>query len=204
MMLFLFLSFINLLVLIAAAPSADTVTVCKYLLQKYPKSLAFDPLGPYALLSVSNAATYTKVNQHYWNAENTNFYRSACAFFPADAEQLADAVKQLNKYSSVPFALKGGGHNPAPGFSATKDGLLISFAPNLANTVRTEDGKHFVVGVGARWGDVYKITGQTNQIVVGGRLADIGVAGFALGGGLSYYSAQYVCSILLSDVVSTC
>lgn len=86
---------------------------------------------------------------------------------------------------------QGGGHNPAPGFSATKDGVLISFETNLANTVRTSDGSHFVVGAGARWGDVYKVTGNTNQIVVGGRLGDIGVAGFTLGGGLSYYSAQY-------------
>lgn len=129
----------------------------------------------------------------YWNNQNSYDYRAACAFFPESAEQVSTAVVQLNKYPSVKFGLKSGGHNPAPGFSAVADGVLISFEPNLASTVRTADGNHFIVGPGARWGDVYKVAGETNQIAVGGRLAHIGVGGFALGGGLSYYSAQYVC-----------
>lgn len=128
----------------------------------------------------------------YWNNVNSYDYRAACAFFPENAQQVSDAVKQLNKYPSVQFALKSGGHQPAPGFSAVSEGVLISMEPNLASTVRTDDGKHFIVGTGARWGDVYQVTGQTNEVVVGGRLAHIGVGGLTLGGGLSYYSSQYV------------
>jgi len=133
---------------------------------------------------------YNNINSIYWNAANSK-NRAACAFFPGSAEHVSDAVKELNKYPSVPFALKSGGHQPAVGFSSTDGGVIISFEPNLNSTVRTADGKHFVVGMGARWGDVYNVTGQTNQVVVGGRLAHIGVGGLTLGGGLSYYSSQY-------------
>lgn len=177
----------------AAAVSSDTTTVCKYLFAKYPADLAFDPLGPNALLSTNNSAIYTDINTNYWNTQNSQ-YRAACTFFPSTAAQVSDAVLQLNKYPSVQFGLKSGGHNPALGFSSTDGGVLISFEPNLASTVRTKDGSHFIVGMGARWEDVYQVAGKTNQIAVGGRLGDIGVGGFVLGGGLSYYSAQYVSS----------
>lgn len=190
-MLFL-AAFSSLVALASAAPSADTLAVCDYLYTKYSQYIAYNPLGQGALKTVGNASEYNDINSVYWNNQNSYQYRPACIFFPANADQVSDAVKQLNKYPSVQYGLKSGGHNPAPGFNAVKDGVLISFAPNLASTVRTGDGKHFVVGPGARWGDVYKVTTQTNQVVVGGRLGHIGVGGLTFGGGLSYYSAQYV------------
>ncbi|USW57786.1 Putative berberine/berberine, FAD-binding domain, PCMH-type, FAD-binding, type PCMH, subdomain 2 [Septoria linicola] len=184
-------AFAGLVALASAAPSADTLAVCNYLYNKYPRFIAYDPLGLNALRTVGNASLWTQTNTIYWNNQNSYAFRSACTFFPANAEQVSDAVKQLNKYPSVKFAIKGGGHQPAPGFSSTSDGILLAFEVNLGSATRTPDGKHFIVGPGGRWGDIYKKTGETNQIVVGGRLAHIGVGGFALGGGLSYYSAQY-------------
>ncbi|KJY01491.1 FAD-binding domain-containing protein [Zymoseptoria brevis] len=181
----------GLLASTAAVPTSDTLKVCDYLYQKYPNFLAYDTLGLSALKTVANASQYTEINSVYWNNENSYAYRAACAFFPDNAEKVSDAVKQLNRYPSVKFGLKSGGHNPAPGFSAVDQGVLISFEPNLASTTRTADGNHFLVGPGAHWGDVYKEAGKTQQIVVGGRLGHIGVGGFVLGGGLSYYSAQY-------------
>jgi len=186
-----------------ASPAADVTAVCQYLEAQYPAYFAWDPKAkhPTAASNASmpidddkgagNASVYNEINKDYWNNANSKL-RAACTFFPGNADQVADAVKQLNKYPAAPFGLKSGGHQPAPGFSATDHGVLISFEPNMAATTRTEDGKHFWVGPGARWGDVYNVTGETNQVVVGGRLANIGVGGFILGGGLSYHSAQYV------------
>jgi hypothetical protein len=186
-----------------ASPSADVTAVCQYLESQYPAYFAWDPKAkhPSAASNASmpvddnkgngNASVYNEINRDYWNNANSKL-RAACAFFPGNADQVADAVKQLGKYLAAPYGLKSGGHQPAPGFSATDHGVLISFEPNMAATTRTEDGQHFWVGPGARWGDVYNVTGETNQVVVGGRLANIGVGGFTLGGGLSYYSAQYV------------
>ncbi|RFU29823.1 hypothetical protein B7463_g6515, partial [Scytalidium lignicola] len=174
----------------SVAPSVNTTVVCNHLWQKYPNYFAWDPFGPYALESIAKASVYTDINTVYYNAKNSQF-RAACAFFPGNAQQVSDVVMELNKYPDVQFALKSGGHQPAPGFSATDGGVIISFEPNLASTVRTADGSHFVIGMGARWGDVYEVTSKTKQVVVGGRLAHIGVGGLTLGGGLSYYSAQY-------------
>lgn len=186
-----------------ASPSADATAVCQYLESQYPAYFAWDPKAKHPSVATNasvpidddkgngNASVYNEINKDYWNNANSKL-RAACAFFPGTADQVADAVKQLGKYPTAPYGLKSGGHQPAPGFSATEDGVLISFEPNMAATVRTEDGNHFWVGPGARWGDVYNVSGETNQIVVGGRLANIGVGGFTLGGGLSYYSAQYV------------
>ncbi|KAK4500372.1 hypothetical protein PRZ48_008561 [Zasmidium cellare] len=183
----------SLVALATAAPNADTVKVCDYLHKTYPKFMAYDTLGAEALQSAANASVYTQINTDYWNNQNSYQFRAACAFFPANAAQVSDVVKQLNKYPTAPFGLKSAGHQPAPGFSSVKDGVLIAFEPNLGKTVtqRTADGKHYIIGPGARWGDVYQYTGQNNEIVVGGRLAHIGVGGLTLGGGLSYYSAQY-------------
>ena len=186
-----------------AAPSADVTAVCQYLESQYPAYFAWDPKikAPPAAANASvpndndkangNTSVYNDINKDYWNVANSHL-RASCAFFPGNADQVADVVKQLGRYPAAPFGLKSGGHQPAPGFSATDAGVLISFEPNMAATTRSEDGKHFWVGPGARWGDVYNVTAETNQVAVGGRLANIGVGGFILGGGLSYYSAQYV------------
>ncbi|OQO03643.1 hypothetical protein B0A48_10308 [Cryoendolithus antarcticus] len=183
--------FASIVALASAAPSVDTLAVCNYLYKSYPQYVAYDPQGVNGLRTLANASLWTQTNTVYWNNQNSYAFRSACTFFPKTAEQVSDVVKQLNRYPSVKFAIKGGGHQPAPGFSSTSDGVLLAFEVNLASAIRTPDGKHFIVGPGGRWGDIYKKTGETNQIVVGGRLAHIGVGGFALGGGLSYYSAQY-------------
>ncbi|EAW20769.1 FAD-binding oxidoreductase [Aspergillus fischeri NRRL 181] len=57
---------------------------------------------------------------------------------------------------------------------ATNGGVLISFNENLSSVTRSADGESFKVGPGARLGDVYEVTAKTNQVVVGGRVANIG------------------------------
>lgn len=187
-----------LLTLRAAASASplqdDTNAVCEFLRSKYPNITAFDPEfhAGGALVNQYNFAI-----QHYWNAANAQ-NRALCVFLPSNAAEVSDAVKQLDLHPNAKFALKSGGHNFNKGISSTNGGILLSFNENLATVTRTADGESFEVGPGARWGDVYKVTAQTNQVVVGGRLGNIGVGGFILGGGLSYYSAQYVCGLVFS------
>lgn len=45
---------------------------------------------------------------------------------------------------------------------------------------------------GVRWGDAQVTLDSYGVAVVGGRLGDVGVAGYLLGGGLSFLSAAYV------------
>ncbi|PYI24019.1 FAD-binding domain-containing protein [Aspergillus violaceofuscus CBS 115571] len=177
-------------VLAVSTANSDAVAVCEYLHTTYPQYTVWDPTGPDALQTFWNQSYYMNAVTEYWNGVNAE-NRPACTFFPATAQQVAVAVQQLNHHPDAPFALKSGGHNFNVGFSSTKGGVLISFHENLSSTTRNPDGQTFDVGPGARWGDVYAVAEKTNQVLVGGRLANIGVAGFTLGGGLSYYSAQY-------------
>lgn len=176
---------------LGAVATASSLDVCRELHSRYPDYVAWDPLSAQALKSAGNAPMYATARTEYWNGVNAN-NRPTCAFFPANAEHVSAAVKQLNDYPNARFALKSGGHNFNVGISSTDNGVLISFNENMSSVRRSDDGKSFEVGAGARWGDVYKVGAETNQIAVGGRLSNLGVAGFTLGGGLSYYSAQYV------------
>jgi len=82
------------------------------------------------------------------------------------------------------FAVKSGGHNPNKNFASVKDGPLISTASlnevlfdNVAQTVR--------VGPGNRWEDVIDALEGTGMTVVGGRIGEVGVGGYVVGG--KYY-----------------
>ena len=124
-------TFVSILIALAgsalAAGNADTTAVCNYLESKYSNYFAWDPLSVNGLKDSNNASVYHEINSVWWNQANS-LLRSSCAFFPANAQQVADAVQQLDKYPQANFALKSGGHQPAPGFSATDGGVMISFA----------------------------------------------------------------------------
>ncbi|KAF9890500.1 hypothetical protein FE257_005905 [Aspergillus nanangensis] len=184
------LSLAALAVPVLGGVSPDAMSVCQHLRSTYPDVTVWDPLGSYGLETILKASMYSNALRHYWNGVNAD-NRPACAFFPSNADEVSTAVQQLNKYSTAPFALKSGGHNFNFGVSSTAGGVLISFNENLSSVSRASDGETFDVGPGARWGDAYEVAAKTNQVLVGGRLGNIGVAGFTLGGGLSYYSAQY-------------
>lgn len=49
-----------------AAPSADTMSVCKALYAKYPTKFAWDPLGANALQTAANASLYSTTDHDYW------------------------------------------------------------------------------------------------------------------------------------------
>lgn len=182
-----------------ALSSADAV--CMQLYSTYPNITALDPRGPHTIENAWNDAQYSNTTREYWNGINA-LNRPACAFFPHNAQQVSTAITLLNQYPDTRFALKSGGHNFNLGVSSTDGGVLISFNENMASVALSADGKSFAVGAGARWGDVYEAGVERHKIAVGGRLANIGVAGFTLGGGMSYLSSQYVCRaspIPLSD-----
>lgn len=183
--------FLGCISLASASAPFDAEAVCKTLHSTYPNHLLWDPDGPHGKEISLDALQYRTTVFEYWNAVNAENHPT-CAFLPSNASQVSTAVKLLSDHPDAHFAVKGGGHQFNAGFSSTNGGVLLSFNENLAAVSRSEDGQSFHVGAGARWGDVYDFASKTNQVVVGGRLANIGVAGLTLGGGLSYYSAQYV------------
>lgn len=175
----------------ARAISTETQSVCSELYSEYPDQVVWDPLGPNGVETALNASIYRTANTEYWNAESSS-NRAACTFFPSNADEVSFAVGSLNDHPTVDFALKCAGHNPNLGFSSVDSGVLIAFRPNSQYVSLSPDRDTVEVGAGAKWEDIYAVVQPINKAVVGGRLGDIGVTGFTIGGGLSYLSAQYV------------
>ena len=69
-----------------------------------------------------------------------------------------------------------------PGFSSTT-GVQISLT-RFNEVVYDASSNTAQIGTGLFWDDVYASLEKYNASVVGGRVSGIGVAGFALGGGM--------------------
>ena len=71
-------------------------------------------------------------------------------------------------------------------------GILIS-STNLKTMELSADLETLSIGPGYRWGDAYEYLGSTGtgKMVIGGRYAPVGVPGYLIGGGMSFYSYEY-------------
>ncbi|KAF2174162.1 hypothetical protein M409DRAFT_16430 [Zasmidium cellare ATCC 36951] len=177
-------AFLAIIPTVVAASSAKTA--CSLIEKQYPKQYADSVLE---LSDLALGVTYTDQLHAYWSQANADNI-PACMFFPKTAQDIAFAVQVLNNYTDVPFAVKGGGHNPNKGFSSTKDGILIATEPNMATT--TLDSNNYAhIGPGSRWIDVATALDPYNRAVVSGRLGHVGAAGLTLGGGLSFLSTEH-------------
>jgi FAD/FMN-containing dehydrogenase len=90
----------------------------------------------------------------------------------------------------IPFAVRSGGHSPNPGWAGVESGILIDLSRMNSISI-SEDTKTFAVGPGARWGQVYEYLDPYNVTAVGGRVAQVGVGGLLLGGGISYWTGEF-------------
>lgn len=79
---------------------------------------------------------------------------------------------------------------PIPGANGIDGGILISTS-NLTTLALSSDQNVVSVGAGNRWRDVYSYLAPSGLAAVGGRVGGVGVSGFHLGGGISFYSNQY-------------
>ncbi|KAK1147984.1 hypothetical protein N8T08_000500 [Aspergillus melleus] len=139
--------------------------------------------------------TYGGLHPKYINA-NTEYYTSsawlgpACVFEPSTPAQLSDAVQILTNLST-PFAIRGGGHMPiADAANINSSGVLIS-SFGLNQLKLSEDQSTVNVGPGNRWSNIYDYLEPYGLTVVGGRLGHVGVPGYVLGGGVSFFSNEY-------------
>jgi hypothetical protein len=82
-----------------------------------------------------------------------------------------------------------GGHSSNEGASNVESGVTIDLH-SLDEVTLVEDGSAVWLGPGARWGNVYAILEQHNLTVPGARLSHVGVGGFLLGGGISWFENQ--------------
>lgn len=151
-----------------------------------------------------------------YDAEQSKYYSAlqgslqpCCWIFPESPEDVAHVLRVLQNLH-VAFAIKSGGHAILPGASNIEDGITIDLSkvshvtvPSVCETC-TADDLVVRIGTGARWEKVYNALVPKGLAVAGGRLGDVGVGGYLLGGGLSYFSNRlgWACDAVLSyDIV---
>ncbi|KAF6798760.1 FAD binding domain-containing protein [Colletotrichum musicola] len=103
---------------------------------------------------------------------------------------MAFAVKVLVK-TKVPFAVRGGGHMPiGDSNNINSTGILLS-SSGFTKLRLSKDKSTVTVGPANSWGDVYRYLEPAGVSVVGGRLGVVGIPGFLLGGGMSFFTNEY-------------
>jgi FAD/FMN-containing dehydrogenase len=131
---------------------------------------------------------YTTEQNNYWSTA-CSAQQPSCILFPSTAADVAAIVRILNQNNDT-FVVKSGGHNANKGFASINGGPLIS-TKNLNQVIFDSASMTVDVGPGNKWEDVQKVLQSTGVTVVGGRIGDVGVGGYMLGGGLSFLSVEY-------------
>ncbi|KAH7028115.1 uncharacterized protein B0I36DRAFT_246817 [Microdochium trichocladiopsis] len=123
--------------------------------------------------------------------------RAAVVVKPTNANEVSAAVTFATSHK-LPFAVKGGGHATS-GVSACEDGMAIDL--DLLRGVSVDPETKLVsIGGGCRWTDVNEELWKHGLATVGGTVADTGVGGLILGGGMGFLTPQYgLCTDLLVE-----
>ncbi|KAI9369550.1 hypothetical protein BJX61DRAFT_549511 [Aspergillus egyptiacus] len=123
----------------------------------------------------------------YWDVRAA--LSPACIFLPASTAEVATAMKIIGSCDAQ-FAIRGGGHMNVIGSNNIDAGVLLAL--NNLNQITVHSATQTVeVGPGVTWYEVYRALEPTGQVVIGGRLKSIGVAGLSLIGGFHYFNNRY-------------
>lgn len=122
-----------------------------------------------------------------WDAQQ-DALTPACRVEPESAQDVSTILNTVIQ-EGCHFAIKSGGHDRTAGSSNADGGVTIDLAS--MSEVRINSEKNVVIGAGTRWKEVYEELEQARLMVIGGRVADVGVGGLLLGGGISFFSNRY-------------
>lgn len=115
-----------------------------------------------------------------WDAKQHEL-TPACRVEPSSTEDVVFILQTLVK-ENCKFAVKSGGHSRTAGASNSDGGVTIELGARMRSVETAKDKKTVKVGGGAQWFDVYSALEKEDLMVVGGRVADVGVGGLTLGG----------------------
>ncbi|KAL4928947.1 FAD-binding oxidoreductase [Aspergillus undulatus] len=128
--------------------------------------------------------------ESYW-ALNTRRY-SYCIIQPHSADEVSTAVTTLLEVDGGAgdwhIAVRAGGHNLGSS-NNIEQGVTIDLK-YLNQTTYDAASNTASLGPGAKWQDVYAELHKHGVITTGGRDGDVGVGGFLLGGGSTYFMGQ--------------
>lgn len=117
------------------------------------------------------AAEYAYETQQYW-ATNLRDVNPACIVQPNSAQDVAIVVKLLNKYPTVRFATRSGGHDPNKDHTTIQDGVLITMTDLVGTSYDAQEDVAYV-RPGGEWNDVIGDLEKSGVAIAGGRLGMI-------------------------------
>ncbi|KID81698.1 FAD-binding, type 2 [Metarhizium guizhouense ARSEF 977] len=120
-----------------------------------------------------------------------------CFVTPRSARDVSCVVETM-KATGGEFAIRGGGHQWFRG-AASCSGVTVDMR-GLDSVVVSGDKSSVTVGAGATWDAVYETLDALGLSAAGGRVAGVGVAGLAAGGGISYFGPRegWTCNQVIS------
>ncbi|KAM0127280.1 hypothetical protein ACHAP3_008848 [Botrytis cinerea] len=139
-------------------------------------------------LSYPGSAGYSFGQTTYWS----NFQletNPTCRVQPGKPVEVS-ATLMILEFANCKFAVKSGGHAAFTAASNIDGGVTIDM--RAFNTLAISSNKEtMTVGTGNRWQAVYDYLVPKGYIAVGGRVGDVGVGGYILGGGLGFFQGRY-------------
>ncbi|CAI7567948.1 unnamed protein product [Penicillium pancosmium] len=123
-----------------------------------------------------------------WDAKQQEV-ESACRVEPSTSQDVSKILSILVNHWCR-FAVKGGGHARNPDDSVSVGGVTIDM--HLMKSLQVApDRKTVILGSGHVLYTMYHGLEAYNLTTIGGRVADVGLGGYALGGGISNLSPKY-------------
>ncbi|KAJ3578650.1 hypothetical protein NPX13_g1910 [Xylaria arbuscula] len=151
---------------------------------------ALEAVGLRDRLITPNDTAYTSEVNSWW-AKNGR-QRADCFILPQTSKEVAITLTVLTDHnlcgSNFSIAVRSGGHS-ATGSSSTNNGVTIDLS-HMNTTTYDPETNIASIQPGGKWQNVYKDLIEYSVTVTGGRDGDVGVGGFLLGGGNSYYSGR--------------
>jgi FAD/FMN-containing dehydrogenase len=140
---------------------------------------------------LATSPDYESRVQSWWAANNR--LHPWCFVLPYNTQELSTAVQALANAGSGAgdwhIAVRSGGHSYA-GSNSITNGITIDLSMMNSSSYNPVT-KLASIEPGGKWKNVYADLLRTaNVTVTGGRDGDVGVGGFLLGGGNSFYTAR--------------
>lgn len=138
------------------------------------------------LLYPEHEAYLSRIDSYWCNNAKL---KPACILQPRNTAEVAVGVRSLGN-SKQPFAIRSGGHGNWPGINNIAGGVTIDLS--LMSAVEYDRNSRLArIGPGAVWKNVYAELEKYERVVAGGREAQVGVGGFLLGGGNTFYTGRH-------------
>ncbi|KAK8098362.1 FAD-binding domain-containing protein [Apiospora kogelbergensis] len=129
-----------------------------------------------------------------FHTAQANEVRSAAVARPTSTAEVSALIKALRRSlpAPTPIAVRGGGHATFAGAAKAAGGVTIDMR-GVRGIEVLGGGTRVRIAAGHRWSDVYTALEAHDPplTTTGGRAGQVGVVGFLLGGGLSFFSHQH-------------